>query len=452
MSRQMALSLIMVFGPSPHPIGSWRHPRSFIGYSYDRVEYWEHIARTLERGKFDMFFFADTYNLHDVYRQSPDMAIRYALQYPRMDPMTLAPIVAKATRRLAIGVTASTTFIPPFYLARKLATLDHLTEGRFGWNVVTSFGANEAANFGLDEMLSSSERYARADEYMELCYKLWQSWDKDAILMDRETGHFADPAKVHRVNHEGKYFRSRGPLSVPRSPQGVPLIIQAGQSADGVAFAAKHAEVTFAVGGNLDGVRRYRKRLNAALSENHRKPDDVRVLWGGLIFTGESEAQARGREQQMIDNIPVEAALALMSGHSGIDFSQFPPHEKMKNLSELKSTGVSGLLEVVLNDYGGDLTLAETAKRYGYAFAGIRLVGTPAQVADQMEEIMDAGEGDGFNIVTSYSIPGSVEDIVDYIVPELQRRGVFRKDYGPEKTLRGRLFGDDNRLHPQDRG
>lgn len=448
MSRQMCLSLIVVFGPSPHPIGSWRHPRSFNGFRYDRAEYWEHIARTLERGKFDMLFFADTYNLHDTYAQSPDLAIRYALQYPRQDPVVLVPIVARATRNLAIGLTASTTFIPPFYLARKLATLDHLTEGRLGWNVVTSFGANEAANFGLVEMLSHAERYDRADEYMKLCYKLWHSWDADAVIMDRENGYFADPAKVHRVDHVGTYFRCRGPLSVPRSPQGIPLIIQAGQSPDGIAFAARHAEATFAIGSNLDGIRRYRCRLNAALREQGRRPEDVRVLWGTLIFVGETGAEARAKQQRMIDNIPVEAGLALMSGHHGIDFSKFPREVKLKNLKDIQAVGNQGLLQVVLNDYGDELTLAEAAKRYGYAFAGLPIVGTPSSVADQMEEILDAGEGDGFNVVTSDSLPGSIEDVVDFVVPELQRRGLFRTEYGPETTLRERLFGVGCTSHP----
>lgn len=429
----MHLAAILNNAPSPHAIGTWRLPRSFRGYDYTSASFWEDLARTLERGLFDMLFLADSFDLHDTYRDSPDTAVRYAVQYPKHDPLPLVPIVGAVTRHLGVGLTLSTTYLPPYYVARSLATLDHLTGGRIGWNIVTSYGRNEAANFGLEASgLSHDERYDRADEYVDLCMKLWGSWDADAVVADRTTGEYADPAKVHRVDHVGRYFRCQGPLQVSPSPQGHPLMIQAGSSGRGLQFAARHAELHFAVRQGAEGMRRHRAALGAAMQAAGRDPRDAVVLWGVVPIVAETESEALARQRAIVDNVPVEAGLALMSGHFNVDLSSQPLD---RPLQQLDVEGVQGLLQVVTEDLA-DKTLAEAAKIYGSGLAP-HVVGTPVQVADQLEELYEASGGDGFMIIT-HALPGSVADFVDLAVPELQRRGRFRLRYD-ETTLRTRM-------------
>ena len=426
----MHLALIMNFSASPHTIGQWRLPRSFRGETYLDASYWERIARTLERGCFDMLFFADSYTLHDRYQDSPDAAIRYAVQYPRLDPLPLIPMLSRVAPNLGFGVTASTTFLPPYWLARNMATIDHLTDGRMGWNVVTSYSRSEAQNFGMDDIPEHDLRYDIADEYMDVCNKLWASWEEDAIVMDREAGIYADPKKVHRINHEGKYFRSRGPLCVPRPPQGRPVIIQAGSSPRGLKFAAQHADVIFAVPNSSGGAANHRKAINAALKEAGRSRDDVKVIWGITPVTGESEAEVKAKREAIQANIHPEAALVLLSGHLNYDLSTWP---KDRPLSELEVSGVQAFAR------GQNYTAEEYARRMAEG-SGNLMDGTAAQIADRMEALYEQTEGDGFMIVT-HALPSSVDDFVDLVVPELQRRGHFRKKYG-ERTLRERFFNE----------
>ncbi|MFZ5914891.1 MAG: LLM class flavin-dependent oxidoreductase [Pseudomonadota bacterium] len=426
----MHLALIMNFSASPHTIGQWRLPRSFRGETYLDASYWERIARTLERGCFDMLFFADSYTLHDRYQDSPDAAIRYAVQYPRLDPLPLIPMLSRVAPNLGFGVTASTTFLPPYWLARNMATIDHLTDGRMGWNVVTSYSRSEAQNFGMDDIPEHDLRYDIADEYMDVCNKLWASWEEDAIVMDREAGIYADPKKVHRINHEGKYFRSRGPLCVPRPPQGRPVIIQAGSSPRGLKFAAQHADVIFAVPNSSGGAANHRKAINAALKEAGRSRDDVKVIWGITPVTGESEAEVKAKREAIQANIHPEAALVLLSGHLNYDLSTWP---KDRPLSELEVSGVQAFAR------GQNYTAEEYARRMAEG-SGNLMDGTAAQIVDRMEALYEQTEGDGFMIVT-HALPSSVDDFVDLVVPELQRRGHFRKRYGA-RVLRDRFFNE----------
>jgi long-chain alkane monooxygenase len=426
----MHLALIMNFSASPHTIGQWRLPRSFRGETYLDASYWERIARTLERGCFDMLFFADSYTLHDRYQDSPDAAIRYAVQYPRLDPLPLIPMLSRVAPNLGFGVTASTTFLPPYWLARNMATIDHLTDGRMGWNVVTSYSRSEAQNFGMDDIPEHDLRYDIADEYMDVCNKLWASWEEDAIVMDREAGIYADPKKVHRINHEGKYFRSRGPLCVPRPPQGRPVIIQAGSSPRGLKFAAQHADVIFAVPNSSGGAANHRKAINAALKGAGRSRDDVKVIWGITPVTGESEAEVKAKREAIQANIHPEAALVLLSGHLNYDLSTWP---KDRPLSELEVSGVQAFARAQ------NYTAEEYARRMAEG-SGNLMDGTAAQIVDRMEALYEQTEGDGFMIVT-HALPSSVDDFVDLVVPELQRRGHFRKRYGA-RILRDRFFNE----------
>lgn len=426
----MHLALIMNFSASPHTIGQWRLPRSFRGETYLDASYWERIARTLERGCFDMLFFADSYTLHDRYQDSPDAAIRYAVQYPRLDPLPLIPMLSRVAPNLGFGVTASTTFLPPYWLARNMATIDHLTDGRMGWNVVTSYSRSEAQNFGMDDIPEHDLRYDIADEYMDVCNKLWASWEEDAIIMDREAGIYADPKKVHRINHEGKYFKSRGPLCVPRTPQGRPVIIQAGSSPRGLKFAAQHADVIFAVPNSSGGAAKHRKAINAALAEAGRSRDDVKVIWGITPVVGESEAEVKAKREAILANIHPEAALVLLSGHLNYDLSTWP---KDRPLSELEVSGVQAFARAQ------NYTVEEYARRMAEG-SGNLMDGTATQIVDRMEDLYEQTEGDGFMIVT-HALPSSVDDFVDLVVPELQHRGHFREKYGA-RILRDRFFNE----------
>lgn len=426
----MHLALIMNFSASPHTIGQWRLPRSFRGETYLDASYWERIARTLERGCFDMLFFADSYTLHDRYQDSPDAAIRYAVQYPRLDPLPLIPMLSRVAPNLGFGVTASTTFLPPYWLARNMATIDHLTDGRMGWNVVTSYSRSEAQNFGMDDIPEHDLRYDIADEYMDVCNKLWASWEEDAIIMDREAGIYADPKKVHRINHEGKYFKSRGPLCVPRTPQGRPVIIQAGSSPRGLKFAAQHADVIFAVPNSSGGAAKHRQAINAALAEAGRSRDDVKVIWGITPVVGESEVEVKAKREAILANIHPEAALVLLSGHLNYDLSTWP---KDRPLSELEVSGVQAFARAQ------NYTVEEYARRMAEG-SGNLMDGTATQIVDRMEDLYEQTEGDGFMIVT-HALPSSVDDFVDLVVPELQRRGHFREKYGA-RILRDRFFNE----------
>lgn len=435
----MHLACLLTNSPSPHSVGVWRHRRSFNGFRYNRAPYWEHLGRSLERGCFDMLFLADTFNLHDNFQASADTAIRHAVQFPRSDPMPVIAIVGRVTRHLGLAVTGNTTYLEPFYLARMLSTLDDLTEGRVGWNVVAGLGRSEAENFGRESVLGHAERYARAEEYLELCYKLWASWEPDAVIADAASGVYADPAKVHRVDHAGTHFRCRGPLSVPQTPQGRPTIIQAGASSDGVAFAARHAEVHFASRSSLAGMQAHRTRIDAALAAAGRPAGSMKVLWGVMVFVGEDEAAARERERRMLENVSPEAGLSLMSGHFNYDLSTLPMD---RPLERIQVPGSQGIFDAVIEDFGPETTLREAGQRYGCGLSGLRLHGSPEQVADLLEEADEAAGGDGFMLMSTDCLPGSIDDFVDLVVPELQRRGRVRRQYR-DGTLREQLFGDN---------
>jgi long-chain alkane monooxygenase len=438
-ARKMHLAFILGHGPSQHSIGAWSLPRAYRGLSYSQPQYWEHLGRTLERGTIDMIFLADTYGVFDVYEGSHDAAVRYAVQFPLHDPMPLVPLIARVTRGLGIGVTSSTSYVPPYYAARLLATLDHLAEGRVGWNVVASYGRNPAANFNRIEELSKEERYAQAEEYMQVCYKLWDSWERDALVVDREALVFADPAKVRKIHHHGLYFNVEGPLNVAPSPQGRPVIIQAGSSGPGLAFAGRHAELHFATSASLAGMRAHRARLNEAVRAAGRRPEAVKIFWATSVFIGETRAEALAKEAALRDRVPLRGGLAMMSGHFGVDFSTVPLDRPLRDLGIENTPGLQGVADMLLRDYA-DLTLRDVALLYGNGMGGLRFVGSAKEVADRLEEAFEAGDGDGFMLRCGV-LPGSLDDVVDLLVPELQARQRFRTRY-ESHTLRDLLAAD----------
>ena len=429
MDKQMHLTGFMIYCPAPHMIMSWVYPRERIRHQWTEIEYWVEIAQTLERGKFDLFFFADGWG-----GGTNEASVRYAIQFPNSDPLCLVPYLAALTTRLGFGVTMSTTFYPPYMLARKLATLDHITKGRIGWNIVSSISKGEARNFGMNDLPPHDERYDRADEFMEVCYKLWNSWDDDALKMDMENGVFADPSKIHKINHDGQYYRVQGPLTVIPSPQRRPYLFQAGQSERGREFAARHAECIFAAATGTRQMREFSEDIAARAERNGRDPRKVKIIWGAQPLVAETESEARSRQAEIRARIPLEASLALMSGHFNYDLSKLDIDQPV---GDLKVPGTQGMLEAYTKSNPG-ITLRQIASSYLSGNDGGPMIGTASQVADHLVYLLEEGGGDGFQVTPSYYAPDYFADLNRMLIPELQKRGVFRKEYDGG-TLRGRM-------------
>jgi len=421
----MHLAQFLVHGPTYHSLAMWRHPRTAAaGYDWARPELYQHIARVCERGRFDMVFFADLNYISDTYRGSLDPAIRHATQAPEHDPIPLLSFMAAATSHIGLGATYSISHQHPFHAARLWATLDHLTRGRAGWNVVTTLNHNQSANYG-EALRPPDERYDRALEFIEVCRKLWDSWDEDAVVMDRASGVFADPAKVHRIEHEGRFYKSRGPLNVTRSPQHGPAILQAGTSGKGREFAARHADAIFAIQPNLAGAKAYYDDIKRGTVEAGRAPQACKILFGMQPILGESRTQAEERQAEHNALVPLEGGLTILSGHLDFDLSTLPLDTIMAHRTEPKLQRMQTRYRTL---DGSLLTLEQVARNHGQSVGLPQMVGTASDVADQMEAYFDAVGGDGFMLSPIHS-PGAVEEFVDLVVPELQRRGRFRRDY-----------------------
>ena len=423
-------------GVNSHATGMWRHPKDKINWDWSRPAYWQHMARTMERGLFDAMFIADELAPYNNYEGSSDATVKYAVQCPVHEPSTIVPIITTATTHLGVGVTLSTAFEHPYSMVRRLSSLDHLSGGRIAWNIVSFYSKSEWDAYGV-EMTKRAGRYERMEEYMEVCYKLWDSWEPDAILADRETGVFADPAKVREVDHGGEFFRCKGRSFVFRSPQGRPVLWQAGSSDRGRDFAAKHAEAIFAVHPNVDRMRQYTDDLNVRLEKRFgREPNSVKRIYGIQTVVGLTRSEAQEKYEQIRECIPLEGAVAWISGHFGPDFSKYDPNEYVQNI---EIPGIQGLFDSIIYAKGGaPVTVREAALIYAEGMGMPRLVGTSADIADQLEYFIDEGGADGFMLAATYT-PGCFEEFVDLVVPELQRRGRFRTSYaGP--TLRENLL------------
>jgi FMN-dependent oxidoreductase (nitrilotriacetate monooxygenase family) len=439
----MHLNGFVIHSPMNHSVGSWRHPDSTVAESFAQPDIWQDMARTLERGKFDAIFFADQLATYGNYRGRIDEALTHAIQFPTHDPTLLIPMMAAVTEKLGFAVTLSVTYYPPYMAARKFSTLDHLTRGRIGWNIVTSFHIGEALNMGWDEKIPHDKRYERADEYMEVCHKLWDSWDPDAVVADKKSGVFVDPTKVHPINHKGKWFSCPGISAVEPSPQGSPVLFQAGASGQGRDFCAKHAEAAFGVQLTTRAMKDYADDMRVRLKKMKKDPHSLKFIWGIQVIVGGTEQEARQKQQEFNDCVPVEGGLALLSGHSNHDLSQYDIDEPIE---DIKVSGIQGLFDIFTKmyrpgDLGRDqLTMRDVGKIYGATIGCPQIVGTPEQVADEMESILDETDGDGFNITPS-TMPNSMVEFVDEVVPILQKRDVHRKEYIGE-TLRAHLQQD----------
>ena len=424
--------------------GLWSHPRDRSA-NYTDLDYWTGLAKTLERGKFDGIFLADVLGIYDVYGGSPDAALRHAVQVPVNDPVLLIPAMAQVTEHLGFGVTSTLSYEPPYPFARRMSTLDHLTKGRAGWNIVTGYLNSAAAGMGLTVQPRHEERYEIADEYMQVVYRLWEgSWEDGAVLRDRERRVFADPSKIHRVRHDGKFYRVDAiHLSEP-SPQRTPVLYQAGASTSGRAFAAKHAECVFINGPSRQVVAPQVADIRRRAAGFGRNPDDILIFTLMTVIAGSTAAEARAKHAEYRRYVDHEAALALFSGWTGVDFAKYGPADELRYI---ETEAMRSALESFTSaDPNRVWTVRELAEHVAIGGRGPVLIGSPGQVADEMIAWIAATGIDGFNLAYAVT-PESFEDFVELVVPELQRRGVYKQDYRPG-TLREKLFGAGPRLTP----
>ncbi len=414
--------------------GDWNHSFSHGGSPWDG-KFFVEMALAMERACFDYILLEDTLMVSEAYRGTAEAALKYVLQVPKHDPLPLAAMIAAATTRLGVVATMSTMAYPPFMLARLASTIDHIAGGRFGWNIVTSGEDAAAQNFGVDELPPREMRYAMADEYVDLVCKLFESWDADAVVMDRERGTYADFRKVHPIHFEGRFFKCRGPLNTVRSPQGRPAFIQAGGSPRGRAFAAKHANSILATANGIRGLRQYRDEVRAHAVAAGRNPGDIKILHLVYPILGETSEEARAKHSRMV-NAPgfVEAALASVGSITDIDFSQF---DLDAPLPRVTTNGEQGSLDKFAQ-WGSGKTLRQLAsERFD---SGLDLIGTPDEVAERMGEVIEAIGGDGFLISTPFQriTRRFITEVCEGLVPALQRRGLVRETYS-RTTLRDTL-------------
>jgi FMN-dependent oxidoreductase (nitrilotriacetate monooxygenase family) len=434
MDERLRLNLFTMSSVEHVTVGSWRYPGDQSARYRDR-EYWTELARTAERGGFDAVFFADVRGIYDVYDDSRDPAIERAVQTPSNDPAYLIPAMAEVTDELGFAVTKSTSYNHPYQLAREFSTLDHLTDGRVAFNIVTSYLESAAANLGLTERIDHDERYDRAEEFMQVCYALWEdSWAEDAVERDPES-RFTDPAKVTAIDHEGEYFDVPGPHGCEPSPQRTPLLYQAGSSDRGREFAARHAEAVFLSQPTESAVREYVTDLERRLDAHGRSPDSVAFFPGLVPVVGETETLARAKYESYLDAIDVEGVLALLSGFVDMDLSELEPDQPLEHI---ETEAIQGVVNAFTTNDDRDWTVREMAEFAGLGTTSPVVVGTPEDVADTFEHWYRTLGVDGIN-VKEVVRPDTLRDFVDLVVPELRDRGVLADPEG--ETLRERTSG-----------
>lgn len=444
MAKQIRFNAFQMNTVGHQSPGLWTHPRD-NSHRYLDADYWTELAQLLEAGHFDAIFLADVLGVYDVYQGSADAALRHAVQAPLNDPLALVPLIAGATRHLGIGVTAALTYEHPYTFARRISTLDHLTKGRIGWNIVTGYLDSAARNLGLQQQLGHDERYDLADEYLDVVYKLWEkSWEDDAVVRDKARGVYADPGKVHPINHAGRHFTVPGMHLCEPSPQRTPFLYQAGASPRGMAFAARHAEATFVSGPSIAVVKRYVDDTRAAVRAAGRDGDALLVYAQALVITAPTSEEAHAKYEDYQSHIDIEAALVLLSGWTGVDFSRIPLDATIEYIET--EAGRSALASLSAADPSRTWTVREAARFIGLGGRGPILVGSPEEVADQLELWMEQTGADGFNLAFAIAHE-TMRDVVELIVPELQRRGRYPGDGDSlGATLRHRLTGKGSRL------
>lgn len=411
--------------------GMWRHPESRQA-QYTELRLWLDLARTLERGRFDAIFFADTLGPMDVHEGGWKSSVREGLQIPSADPVVLLPALATVTEHLGLVATSSVQTEHPFVHARRFSTLDHLTGGRVGWNIVTSTRRSEARNLGRDDVLPHAERYAAAEEYAEVVYKLWEkSWEDGAVIRDRSSGHYSDPAKVHAIDHAGPRYRVAGPHLAEPSPQRTPVLFQAGSSETGRTFAARHAEGTFIAAHDPHSAAEVTADIRRRAVAQGRKADDILFIQGLTFVVGATDAEARAKSAEIDEWLSDEAMLAHMSGTIGVDFAAIDLDRPIGDFTTERTQGIVASLAAAAPDKSK--TFRELTR---WAWSQ-RVVGTPEQIADSLERWRQAGV-DGVNVIY-ITLPGTYADFIDHVAPVLRDRGLMQREYRPG-TLREKLF------------
>ena len=424
--------------------GQWTNPRD-RSRDYNKLRTWTELARTLERGLFDGLFIADVIGIYDVYGEGPEAALRSAAQMPINDPMMLVSAMAAVTEHLGFGVTANLTWTSPYLLARAFSTLDHLTDGRIGWNIVTGYLDSGARAHGLRSMIAHDDRYAMAEDYMQVCYKLWEgSWADDAAIRDMATGHFTNPSRIRPIRHEGAYYRVDAVHLCEPSPQRTPLLYQAGSSTAGRAFAGAHAECVFVSGPSAGVIKRRTAELREAVAAAGRDPADLKVFALLTVVVAESQAEAEDRHAEYLRHASPEGALALMAGWTGLDLSGYGLDQEIRHIER---EGYRTALENITRaEPDRAWTVRDIAERCAIGGIGPVVVGDAKQAADAVEGWVAETGVDGLNL--AYAVmPETFEQIAAHLVPELQRRGRFKREYRPG-TLRAKLYGRDRLAAP----
>lgn len=429
--RQMILAAFF-FNPQGDHRLSWRHPRA-PGREFLDLDYYRRLAEAAERAKLDTIFIADHLGVWDTYGSG---LAHYA--NPRLEPLSLVSALSAVTKNIGFMVTASSSYNEPFNTARMFASMDHISRGRVAWNVVTSALEEEAANFGRDANIEHAVRYERAAEFLDVAKALWDSWEDDALVIDKATGLFAHREYVHYLEHRGKHFRVKGPLNVPRPPQGHPVIVQAGSSDAGRNLAAAHADVHFAViRGEAEGLS-YRADINNRLAKHGRSPESLKLLPGILPIVGASASEAQEKQDYLETLMLDEVAVDLLSSWAGVDLSLYPLDGPVPDLpDEGTFNGWRTWLALVKDDANKGLSIRQLARKIANTGSVPLVAGTPSQVADQLEAWFVSGAADGYNLMFPL-LPEDWLNFMQTVVPELQRRGLFRTEYEPG-TLRDRL-------------
>jgi FMN-dependent oxidoreductase (nitrilotriacetate monooxygenase family) len=434
--RQMILVGFLQAQNCTNIASSWRHPQSRTdSWSPD---FYRHIGRVLEVGKFHLGFFDDRLSMPDMYGRNHAHTVQHGIRCVKLDAVTVLTVMGMATERLGLGATYSTSYYEPFHVARIFATLDLMTNGRAAWNVVTSLNDGEAQNMGREEVIGHDLRYDRADEFMDIVLGHWDAWEDDAIVQDKTSGLFAKPDKVHRLDYQGRYFRSRGVFTVPRSAQGHPVIIQAGSSGRGKIFGARWGEVIFVVYPNVEVGKRDYAAFKAEVARFNRDPDQVKVTH--LINTVAAATKAEAEDKwAAIKKLPLEIdALSLLSEALNFDFAKKGMDEQFTEDELQQMSGLQGIRDRVLSACGTKKpTVRDFVEISGRGRVHNPIVGAPTEIADQLEAWFAAPACDGF-VLSATHVPGAYEDFVRFVVPELQRRGLFRKDFAGA-TLRQNL-------------
>ena len=418
--------------PSHLEHGLWRLPESRSA-EFTELDFWIEMSKMIEDAKVDGVFFADVLGLYEATEWKD--VVKNAVQFPSNDPMVMISALAQATKHLGFIYTSTVTAVLPFMFARQASSLDHLTKGRIGWNVVSGSTGNGARSLGTDGLNEHSKRYNIADEYLEVTYKLWEgSQDDGALIRDKERGWYTDPKKVHKIHHSGEYFKVEGPHQVPPSPQRTPLVFQAGSSGPGLAFAGKNAEGVFLISGSPEAAKKKVDSIKEAAVEAGRDPEEIHFVEGVTLVIGETMEEAKKKEQYYDANASVPAHALQMIGATGLDISKFSPDTLLEDIMDQVPGFTGPLTHAIDRIKDRKATVQDLAASTTTLF---RIVGTPATIADRFQQYLDVGIT-GFNIVTAI-MDVSVTDFCDLLAPELKKRGMMKTEYSPG-TFREKLF------------